>query len=382
MNTPTPPLTNARMVLGDEVVHGTLAVSGGEISDISQSGSSVAEAEDLEGDFLIPGLVELHTDNLERHMMPRPKVFWPATPALLSHDAQVTAAGITTVFDAIAMGGTAWNADRETIMNTSVEAVGIAKSDDVLRADHRLHLRSEVSNPRAEELFERFADDPLVGIVSLMDHTPGQRQFVDLERLKTYFMSRYAMSEGQFEAYLRSKKADQEAHAHEHRQVIAAGARDRGLVLASHDDATEDHVEEAASLGLTIAEFPTTIDAARAAHACGMRTIIGGPNMVRGGSHSGNVSAGDLAKAGLLDAFSSDYIPSSLLHGAMLLHDKHGATLPDAIATVTRNPADMAGLDDRGELRIGARADLARIRSLDDGTPAVLAVWREGKRVI
>ena len=140
--------------------------------------------------------------------------------------------------------------------------------------------------------------------------------------------------------------------------------------------------EEAAGLGLTISEFPTTVEAARAARARGMTTIMGGPNVVRGGSHSGNVSATDLAEAGVLDALSPDYVPSSLLHGALRLHERHGMTLPGAIATVTRNPADMIGLGDRGRIEAGTRADLIRVRRLDDGVPVVRRSWRQGVQVM
>lgn len=122
--------------------------------------------------------------------------------------------------------------------------------------------------------------------------------------------------------------------------------------------------------------------AARAAHGKGLRTIMGGPNVVRGGSHSGNVSAADLAEAGVLDALSSDYVPASLLHGALLLHERHGMTLPGAIATVTRNPAAMVGLDDRGRIEAGTRADLIRVKRLDDGVPVVRRAWRQGAQVL
>ena len=143
-----------------------------------------------------------------------------------------------------------------------------------------------------------------------------------------------------------------------------------------------EHVQESHGLGLTVSEFPTTLEAAKASHTSGLRTIMGGPNVVRGGSHSGNVSAGELAEAGVLDALSSDYVPSSLLHGALILHDKHGLSLPDAIATVSKNPAEMGRFDDRGEIAVGKRADLIRVKLLADGVPVVRRVWREGERVV
>ena len=154
-----------------------------------------------------------------------------------------------------------------------------------------------------------------------------------------------------------------------------------GVTTATHDDATEAHIKEAITLGATISEFPTTVAAASAANNAGMSTIMGGPNVVRGGSHSGNVSAADLSDKGLLDALSSDYVPSSLLYGAFLLSDKQGLSLPDAIATVTTNPARMANFNDRGEIKAGLRADLIQVKRCTDGTPIVRKTFKLGERV-
>ncbi len=375
-------LTNARVVLADAVVHATVRVADGRIASIDPGGTAVAGAQDFGGDYLMPGLVELHTDNLEKHIQPRPKVMWPTSSALLAHDTQVIAAGITTVLDAIAVGGTLNDDVRDHMVRESAEAIRSLRADGLLRADHHLHMRCEVANKNVLRLFEPFKDDPLVRLVSLMDHTPGQRQFVDIEKLRVYYQGKYAMSEEAFQQLIVDRKEAQQLYSDKHRRIIVEMAREAGHVLASHDDATEDHVDEAAGLGLTISEFPTTMTAARAARAKGLRTIMGGPNVVRGGSHSGNVSAGELAEADVLDALSSDYVPASLLHGALLLHDRHGMTLPGAIATVSRNPAEMVGLDDRGRIEAGSRADLIRVRRLDDGVPVVRRAWRQGEQVL
>jgi alpha-D-ribose 1-methylphosphonate 5-triphosphate diphosphatase len=375
-------LSNARLVLADEVVHGTVRVSGGRIASFDSGNTAVAGSEDLDGDYLMPGLIELHTDNLERHIQPRPKVNWPTSSALLAHDAQVAAAGITTVLDAIAVGGTLTEDIRDRIVRESAEAIRSFREADLLRADHHLHMRCEVAHKDVLRLFEPFKDDPLVLLVSLMDHTPGQRQFVNLDKLRVYYQGKHAMSDAEFERMIVDRKAAQELYSDRHRRILVEMALSAGHTIASHDDATQEHIDEAAELGLTISEFPTTMAAAHAAHAKGLTTIMGGPNVVRGGSHSGNVSAGELAEAGVLDALSSDYVPSSLLHGALMLHERHGMTLPGAIATVTRNPADMIGLDDRGRIAAGTRADLIRVKRLDDGVPVVRRTWREGRQVL
>ena len=375
-------LTNARVVLADAVIdRGTVHVRDGVIAEVSEGPSGLAAALDLDGDFLMAGLVELHTDNMEKHVVPRPKVHWPVASALLAHDAQIAAAGITTVFDAIAVGGAIDNDDREVMLAESADAVRRFVASGLLRAEHFLHMRCEVPNPRALELYHPFENEPLVRLVSLMDHTPGQRQFVDADKLKVYYVGKYGLTDGQFAEMVSRRQGYQEKYADRHRRTIAAATRARGIVLASHDVATEAHIEEAAGLGLTISEFPTTVEAARAARARGMTTIMGGPNVVRGGSHSGNVSASELAAAGLLDALSSDYVPASLLHGALMLHDEQRISLPDAVATVTRNPARMVGLDDRGEIAVGRRADLIQVRRIDGGVPVVRSTWRQGARV-
>jgi len=373
-------LTNARVVLRDAVVHGSVVLRDGAIAAIETGAKPVAGGEDLEGDHLLPGLVELHTDNVEKHLMPRPGVAWPSLPAILAHDAQIIAAGITTVLDALSVGAALHNKGRNDMLPEAVEAIGTACGAGLMRADHYLHLRCELSDDGVMEVFETYRDTPRVRMVSLMDHTPGQRQFVSLERFKVYYRGKYGLSEAEVDRMIELYIGRAETVA-AYRRTIAEACRDRGIVLASHDDATEAHIAEAAALDLAIAEFPTTIEAAQAAHRHGLTTVMGAPNVVRGGSHSGNVSALDLATEDLLDALSSDYMPISLLHAAFILYQRHGATLPAAIAKVSANPAAMVGLDDRGAIAEGRRADLIRV-VVEHDIPVVRRVWRGGIPVV
>ena len=145
------------------------------IAGVDSSVICAPGAEGWDGDYLVPGLIELHTDNLEKHLMPRPKVRWPEFPALLGHDAEIAAAGITTVFDALGVGDVDGNALRGQHMTGLVEALERALDAGLLRADHRLHVRCELAAPNTVELFEPFEDHRLVALISLMDHTPGQR---------------------------------------------------------------------------------------------------------------------------------------------------------------------------------------------------------------
>lgn len=375
-------LTNARLVLPDRVTAGTVAIRDGRIAEIDQGRSALPGAVDLAGDFLLPGLVELHTDHLDKHMSPRPGVHWPELPAVLAHDAQLASAGITTVFDAVVLGFTASVRSRKKVLGRAVEGLKYARAEGLFRADHQLHLRCEVSDADVVELFETHSKDCEVALVSLMDHSPGERQFADVARFREYYTNRHGLSHEEVDAEIvRAERERARNIPYGRRKAIAEQCRDRGISLASHDDATEAHVEEAHELGVVIAEFPTTVAAARAAHGRRMTTVMGAPNLVRGGSHSGNVSAKELAEAGLLDAFSSDYVPVSLLHAAFVLADGDDDRLPAAVATVSSNPARMAGFDDRGELSAGYRADLIRVKAVG-ATPVVREAWVTGRRVL
>jgi alpha-D-ribose 1-methylphosphonate 5-triphosphate diphosphatase len=372
-------LSNARIVLPGEMVTGSVAIRDGKIADISSGASRVGD--DMGGDFLIPGLVELHTDHLEGHYAPRPKVRWNPIAAVLAHDAQVATAGITTVFDAIRVGNYEDAGMSVGDMRQLADAIDDSVRADRLRADHFLHLRCEVSSPDCRAGFEHFVDDERVRLASLMDHAPGQRQFARIEAYAMYYMGKLKMTEEAFRAYCDKRIAESAENSDANRVLLAAACRARGIVLASHDDATEAHVEEAVAQGIRVAEFPTTIEAARASSEAGLGVLMGAPNMVRGSSHSGNVSARALAEDGLLDILSSDYIPFSLIQSAFFLGEMvDGISLPEAVAMVSRNPAEAVGLTDRGAIEPGRRADLVRVR-VDEHVPVVRTVWREGRRV-
>jgi len=383
-------LRNAQIVLADEIIHGSIQVRDGLIVDIASGPSNVGE--DFESDLLIPGLVEIHTDNLERHLMPRPKVRWPAMAALLSHDAEIAAAGITTVFDALGIGDGDTDGLRGGGLDEILGALNQSQQHRVLRADHHLHIRCERPAPNTLELFQPFAklnqttasheSNPSirVGLISLMDHTPGQRQWSEISHARTYFTGKKGWSLEKFDRHVAEAPEAQHRFARPHRSHFIAWAREHAVPVASHDDTTPEHVAEAVADGIRISEFPTTMAAAQAARSASMLIVMGGPNMVRGGSHSGNVAAADLARAQLLDALSSDYVPGSLMLGALRLVEEAGWSLPQALSTVSRQPAQALGLNDRGMIAQGMRADLVRVHRLDL-QPAVRAVWRQGQRV-
>jgi alpha-D-ribose 1-methylphosphonate 5-triphosphate diphosphatase len=300
--------------------------------------------------------------------------------AVLAHDAQIAGSGITTVFDALTVGEVRQEAVRAEMLTGSVEAITQLQRQGGLRAEHLIHLRCEVAHETVVETVAGLIDHPLVRLVSLMDHTPGQRQFASIAKYYEYYQGKFGYSDAEMEAYIAQKTDLNRRFGEANRRELAAMGRARGLPQASHDDGTPEHIDEAIELGMTIAEFPTTAEAAALAHRRSMAVVMGAPNVVRGGSHSGNISARDQAALGQLDILSSDYAPVSLLHAAFLLHDAIGMALPEAVATVSRNPAEALGLADRGELTPGKRADLVRVRMID-GMPVARQVWRVGERV-
>ncbi len=372
-------LGNAKVALADEIIDGWVAVRDGVIAEVGRGAASRSSL-DVAGDFVIPGLIELHTDHLESHLRPRPKVHWPEVSAILAFDAQIAASGITTVFDCIRAGR---DDDYSPIVNEVSKVIGAiarAAAGDLLRAEHRVHLRCEVT---ADDVLENVSKalTQRIDLISLMDHTPGARQFTSIDAWRIYYGGKSGRTPAELDKLIEIKHASHARNYVKHRRALVAMAREQNIVLASHDDATPAHVDESIADRVSIAEFPTSLEAARLSHEAGVDVLMGAPNVVRGGSHSGNIAAETLARAGHLDILSSDYVPASLLLGAFELARRiEGYGLPRALRTVTVNPARAAGLDDRGEIATGKRADLVRVR-LVEGQPVVREVYREGRRV-
>ncbi|PZU93236.1 MAG: phosphonate metabolism protein PhnM [Chelatococcus sp.] len=373
-------LTNAKLVLENEVVTGTIAFDGSGITSVDQGLSALPEAIDAGGDYVAPGLVEMHTDNMEKHFMPRPKVFWPnGLAAALVHDAQMAASGVTTVYDAIC-AGTPFSAKdyRKDIFADVMKSLAEGRREGVFRIDHRIHMRCELTSPDLLKDIEPYQDDELVQLVSLMDHTPGQRQWRNIEHLRTYALGNGKTVE-EFEEDVVMRQQEGAANVSRNWSAVVEIFGSRGIPLATHDDTTVEHVEDGVASGAVISEFPTTVEAAHAAKQRGLATVAGAPNVVRGGSHSGGVSVAELAEKGLLDGLSSDYVPASLLQAVAKLSTRHAIALPEAMGMVTWKVADILGLKDRGHLKPGLRADLVRFRLLGE-TPVVSAVWSQGER--
>ncbi len=371
----------ARVVTRTSVLESSVLVENGVIADIGEIGPGPSEIIECGGDLLVPGLIELHTDNLEMNIQPRPGVIWPSmTAAAAAHDVQVAGAGITTVFDAIALGDVREGGLRSEIVADSIAAISTMKRQGLFRADHQIHLRCEVASREMEQMLLIHGTSDQVRLISIMDHTPGQRQWSNLEDWRRYHREKKWTDE-EAQAVVDDLLEMQSRYSSRNRRLAVEFARRRNIVLASHDDTSAEDCREAAGEGVGIAEFPTTVIAARAAKEHRMSVIMGAPNAVRGVSHSGNIETLAVARHGLLDGLSSDYVPSSLLQAAFVIHDRLSLPLPDTIAMISANIADMVKMDDRGEIAVGKRADLVRV-SVCETVPVVRQVWRSGVRIV
>lgn len=374
-------LTNAQLVLPNNVHRGSLTIEAGKIAGFDADAAS-AQTLDLEGDYLIPGIVDLHTDHVETHVHPRSTVQWALLPALLAHDAVVIAGGTTTVFDSLCVGATMKRPERGEILLPLIEALEQGQASGAFRTEHLLHLRCEISDPDTPALTADALKHPLAKLVSVMDHTPGDRQSPDIERWFNHMIHEMEISAAEGRARMDELFERSARNGARNRAKIIAHAKAAGVPVMSHDDRSVAHVDQALEEGVSISEFPTTLVAAMRAKNHGLGTVMGAPNYLRGGSQSGNVAVKELLDAGLVDALASDYVPRSPLDCAFAIADDPSLDidLPSAIGLVSSAPARLACLNDRGSLETGLRADLVQVRVMD-GQPIVRGVWREGMRV-
>ena len=372
-------LTNATLILADRVQPGTLVIRDGLIAEVSDQRSHAPGAIDLEGDYVLPGIVDVHTDNLERQVQPRSNARWPSRSAFLSHDAQTAAAGVTTVLDALCLGDLGFDVERIKTFQDGMRDIDALAGTPLMKSEHFLHLRCEMPAVDVIDLVAPVVDHPRVRMVSFMDHSPGVGQYANMDFYRQ-IRRKAGMTEEQIDTRIDKLTEQRAKYRRPNREKLLAMVRHLDVSLASHDDQTVENIAENVADGIMISEFPVRMAAAQAARASGMTVIAGAPNIVRGGSHSGNVSAADLVREGVVDAFASDYVPAALIEAAFLAPSRCGVTLPEAVAMITAAPAAMARLPDRGRLEAGLRADVLHI-SLFGDLPVVRQVWREGTRV-
>ena len=375
-------ISDCQLVLPDRVVErGALRIEDGRIAEIVEG---VRPDADLiaRGLTVLPGLVDLHGDMLEREIEPRPQAMLPTDLALFELDKRLVATGITTAFAAVTFHRFGNDAVRSEERGRQISQI-VHDLRDVLLTDFRIHARFEVTNPEAAPILSSLIEAGWVHLVSLNDHTPGQGQYRDIEHYVQTMIEWRKLRKGMAETEdeIRARIAQQQSQPKSWDMVtnLARLARDRHIPLASHDDDSPEKVAFVAGLGATISEFPVCIEAAKAARASGMRTIMGAPNALLGRSHSNNLSALDGIRLGLVDILAADYHPASMLQSACAIAASGTLPLHKAVRLISLNPAEAAGLADRGSLEIGKRADLVLVEMVN--RPRVRGTLRQGRPV-
>lgn len=372
-------LTGARVVLCDAVLDdAAVLIEDGVIAAINPESGHGAPAVDLRGKTLMPGMIDLHCDALEKEVEPRPNVHFPLDFACAQADKRNAAAGVTTVFHALSF------ANEELGVRNNAFAASVARAVHAWNPhgliDNRVHCRYEVTDPTAPEMLLELMAAGEMHLLSVMDHSPGQGQFKDIAAYRDYLARTYKKSEGELDALMENKLAQAGGAMARIRRLIGA-AQAQGIRIASHDDDTPEKVETLHGLGVGISEFPINLESARAARERGMSTVFGAPNILRGKSQSGAVRALDAVKAGVADCLCADYHPAALIVAVFRLPELAAITLADAVRLVSTNPARAAGLTDRGEIAVGKRADLVAVADIN-GLAQASSVFSAGNLVL
>ena len=354
-----------------------------ETRDDGTIGPSTDNVEfDWGGDLVVPGFIDLHTDALESRLMPHPSVNWPSTAAILAHDRELVAAGVTTVYNAVSIGNSSRKPERLELVRPFVDAVQIGQKHPSCRADHKLHLRCEITDPLMPVYLQDLLSQVIPDAMSIMDHAPGQRQTkkMALDEYASWMATHYGSSKEEAFAALDDLLTESKDHGATRAELVARLAKQYDVALATHDDETAEHVNFAHSLGIDYCEFPVHIDAAERTKALGLSSVMGAPNVVRGGSSGGNISASELIHADLACALVSDFVPSSQLFSLGHLLKVESLGFAKAISLLTTGPAKVAKLADRGTLTAGKRADILRL-SMIDNHPIVKSVICKGQLI-
>ncbi len=368
-------LTNARVVFATETRDRVaLLIEDGKIAAIDPDGVGEVRTIDLSGRLLMPGMIDLHCDALEKEVEPRPSVRFPLDFACAQADKRNAVAGITTVYHALSF------ANHELGVRNNAFAAEIARAVCAWQphalVDNRVHARYEITDDTAPPFLATLLEKRQAHMISFMDHTPGQGQFQDVAAYRVFLARTYSKSASELDLILASK-IQAAAGAAQRIEQLAALAREMGVPIASHDDDSPAKVQAVASIGAVISEFPMNMATARAARAAGVATLFGAPNVLRGKSQSGAMRALDAVIEGVADCLCGDYSPAALLPSVLRLPELAGIAIHEAVALVTSNPARAAGLVDRGSIAVGMRADLVAVKTLG-GLAHAERVWVHG----
>jgi alpha-D-ribose 1-methylphosphonate 5-triphosphate diphosphatase len=373
-------LSNFTLVLPDQVVdQGAVRIENGEIAEIRAEPVAGATF-DGGGRLLMPGFVDLHGDMIEREIAPRPNATMPIDFGIHELDKKLAAAGVTTAYAAVSFATESVYGHVRSLETTSAVIRGMVKLRGTLLIDHRVHARYEITNVGAAPTLERLLGEGVVDMVSLTDHTPGQGQYNNIEAYLLSMSERRGITREAAEEVLArrlAQRSDPQIDA-TLREIVTLSLKHK-LSLASHDDDSAAKVAEMHDLGVTISEFPVSLPAAEEACRRGLWTLMGAPNALRGQSMSGNLSALDAARAGLLGIIAADYHPAAFVPAIFKIADVVKGGLPAAVAMATTNAARSAGLADRGAIAVGQKADLVTIEK--GAVHRIRATFRGGRIV-
>lgn len=377
-------LSDMKVVLPDGILeHGSVRIEDGVIAEIIE-GTAPVDAPTMGGLTLIPGIIDLHGDMLERDVQPRPNARFPTELGLIELDKRMAGAGITTAFAAISF---AWKQNDLRSQESATEMINTVNAmRDALLIDMQVHARFEVTNPSTAPVLAELLSEDKVQLVSIMDHTPGQGQYGDVDRYLD-FMHKWMGIDldnlGEFKdkilTSIRNNIVETVAKPRDWSIIadVMRIAKTHGIPVASHDDDTPQKVQEQAEIGISISEFPVSVEAAEAAHKHGMKVIMGAPNAYRGQSTSNNLSAIDAIKAGLVDILATDYYPASMLHTAFKLVKEGVMPLHESVKLISTNAAEAMHYHDKGRIAQGYSADLVLVEEGDD-YPRVRGTIRHG----
>ncbi|CCQ32250.1 N-acetylglucosamine-6-phosphate deacetylase protein [Halorhabdus tiamatea SARL4B] len=373
VSTATTVIENARIVTPTDVIEGAVRIEGDRLAGIGDVDRQADQRIDAEGCLVLPGLIDLHGDDIETELYPRSGARMDTGLALAGSDRANVAAGITTKFHAISFE-VDHEADRSPEIASEITAA-VRDSDDLI-ADHRIHARCEVTQEESVDAVTAVINDETVSLVSVMSHVPGKGQFEDEEAFRQYYQGTRDHSVEEIESIIQRRQRPNIETIRDRVTDIVSTATHHNIPVASHDDENTGEVEHLADVGVDISEYPITLETAQRAHDIGMTVTMGAPNLVRGESQWGNLRTADTIEAGAVDALVADYYPMSLLAAPFV---DTGESLPTRVARVTKNPAEAVGLTDRGRIVEDARADLVVVD--EEPTPTVVRAFVAGDPV-
>lgn len=382
-------ITNGRIVTEAAILEGfDLLIKNDRIEQIAFSGDipidNDTEVIDAAGGYVSPGFIDLHSDYIEHMAAPRPTSLMNFQLSLREAEKELIAHGITTMYHSLSLfkfTEYAYKPIREPEnVRKLIDLIDQTHSSSHL-VRHRFHARFEIDNVEEVDNLKSYIAEKKVHLISFMDHTPGQGQYRDLEVYRHTVKGYNDISDAEIDRII-TKHMTKEKVAIEAMQEIAIVAKENQIAIASHDDDSLEKLDLVKSLGTDISEFPITMEIAKKAKEQGMYTVAGAPNVLLGGSHSGNLSAAEAIQEKAIDVLCSDYYPAAMLHSIFELNKKYGLDLAEMFRLITINPAKAVKLDHEiGSIKEGKKADLLIIEKIQPDFPVITAVMVDGKLI-